>query len=111
MKKPIIGSMAKVSRSRAALVAALEGAASADAQTELLNIRELDLPMYNPDDDAPTGAVTSSPLASEMSRTSTSRIRPKVGVTPTRGSAPSSRHAIDWLHLLRDRDPPSSTTR
>ncbi|MDP9302859.1 MAG: NAD(P)H-dependent oxidoreductase [Actinomycetota bacterium] len=48
------GSMAKVSTSRAALVAALEGAASAGAETELLDIRELDLPMYNSDEDQPT---------------------------------------------------------
>ena len=52
------GSMARVSRSRAALVAALEGAAAAEAITELLDIRELDLPMYNPDDDEPPAAAT-----------------------------------------------------
>lgn len=51
------GSMAKVSRSRAALVSALQGAAGAGAETELLDIRELNLPMYNPDDDAPTEAA------------------------------------------------------
>jgi FMN reductase len=52
------GSMAKASRSRAALVSALQGAAGAGAETELLDIRELNLPMYNPDDDAPTEAAT-----------------------------------------------------
>ena len=52
------GSMAKVSRSRAALVAALEGANSVGAQTMLLDIRELDLPMYNPEDNRPTEAAT-----------------------------------------------------
>ena len=52
------GSTAKVSRSRAALTVALKGAAGAGARTELLDIRELDLPMYNPDDAAPTAAVT-----------------------------------------------------
>ena len=45
------GSTARISRSRAALRAALDGAASAGAETELLDIRELDLPMYNPDDE------------------------------------------------------------
>ena len=51
------GSLASVSRSRAALQAALEGAERADAETELLDIRRLDLPMYNPDDDEPTDAA------------------------------------------------------
>ena len=48
------GSLASVSRSRAALQIALEGAASAGADTQLLDIRQLDLPMYNPDNDDPT---------------------------------------------------------
>src|SRR5437870_4725485 len=43
------GSLAAISRSRAALATALEGAEEAGAVTELLDIRELDLPMYNPD--------------------------------------------------------------
>jgi NAD(P)H-dependent FMN reductase len=38
------GSMARNSRSRAALQTALEGAASAGPQTQLLDIRRLDLP-------------------------------------------------------------------
>jgi NAD(P)H-dependent FMN reductase len=52
------GSLARISRSRAALQRALEGAASAGAETQLLDIRELDLPMYNPDDDEPTEAAS-----------------------------------------------------
>src|SRR5262245_45308049 len=44
------GSLAQISRSRAALQVALEGAAQAGAATTLLDLRELDLPMYNPDD-------------------------------------------------------------
>jgi NAD(P)H-dependent FMN reductase len=44
------GSMAKISRSRAALRLALDGVADAGANVELLDIRELDLPMYDPDD-------------------------------------------------------------
>src|ERR1700675_3553622 len=47
------GSLARISRSRAALLTALEGAASAGAETHLLDLRELDLPMYNPDHDEP----------------------------------------------------------
>ena len=45
------GSLARTSRSLAALQVALEGAAEAGASTKLLNLRELDLPMYNPDDE------------------------------------------------------------
>src|SRR2546430_17280762 len=76
------GSMAKVSRSRAALVTALEGAATVGAETELLDIRALDLPMYNPDENQPTeaamtliescyaadGMLWSSPMRSEERR-------------------------------------------
>ncbi len=45
------GSLARTSRSLAALRVALDGVAEAGASTKLLNLRELDLPMYNPDDE------------------------------------------------------------
>ena len=45
------GSLARSSRSLAALRVALDGAREAGAFTKLLNLRELDLPMYNPDDE------------------------------------------------------------
>ena len=95
------GSLAAISRSRAALATALEGAESAGAETELLDIRELDLPMYNPDADEPTaeaervieglyaadGILWSSPLY--------------------QGSISGAlKNALDWLRLLGDRDPP-----
>src|SRR5262245_55175729 len=53
------GSLAEVSRSRAALQLALQGAAGAGANTTLLDLRELGLPMYNPDneDEPPESAV------------------------------------------------------
>ena len=52
------GSLARASRSLAALRVALDGAAEAGGSTRLLNLRELDLPMYNPDDERepPTAA-------------------------------------------------------
>jgi FMN reductase len=93
--------MAKVSRSRAAVVSALEGAASAGAETELLSIRELDLPMYNPDDDAPNEAaarlIESCHAADGM-----------LWSSPLYQGTISGalKNALDWLHLLRDRDPP-----
>src|SRR6266550_468242 len=88
------GSMARVSRSRAALVAALEGAAAAGARTELLDIRELDLPMYNPDEDRPTEAAArvleSCHAADGM-----------VWSSPMyQGSISGAlKNALDWLHL------------
>jgi NAD(P)H-dependent FMN reductase len=45
------GSLARASRSLAALRVALDGAAEAGASTKLLNLRELDLPIYKPDDE------------------------------------------------------------
>jgi len=48
------GSIAQSLRSRAALLVGLEGAATAGAVTELLDLRELDLPMYNPENDEVT---------------------------------------------------------
>ena len=95
------GSLASVSKSRAALQRALEGAASAGAETLLLDIRELALPMYNPDDDEPTddaarliescysadGMLWSSPMY--------------------QGTISGAlKNALDWLHVLGKRDPP-----
>jgi FMN reductase len=95
------GSLARVSRSRAALEVALEGAASAGARTQLLDLRELDLPMFDPDDTAPhasarklietchaaDGMLWSSPLY--------------------QGTISGAfKNALDWLRLLSDRDPP-----
>ena len=51
------GSLARNSRSLAALRVALDGASEAGAATCLLDLRELDLPLYNPDDErAPPAA-------------------------------------------------------
>jgi FMN reductase len=95
------GSLAELSRSRAALRLALEGAASAGAETALLDLRELALPMYNPDDDTPNeeaarlietcysadGMLWSSPLY--------------------QGTISGAlKNALDWLHLLGGREPP-----
>ena len=95
------GSLAAVSRSRAALEIALEGAEAAGAETELLDLRELALPMYAPDADELTpeatrliealhsadGSIWSSPLY--------------------QGSISGAlKNALDWLHLLGTRDPP-----
>jgi FMN reductase len=95
------GSLAQASRSRAALRVALDGAAAAGAETELLDLRELDLPLYDPDHDAPTdsaarlietcydadGMLWSSPLY--------------------QGTISGAfKNALDWLHALGRREPP-----
>ena len=93
------GSLARSSTSRAALQRALEGAA-AGAETHLLDLRELDLSMYDPDDEpgeaaaeliescyAADGLIWSSPLY--------------------QGTISGAlKNALDWLHVLGRRDPP-----
>jgi FMN reductase len=93
------GSLATRSQSRAALVTALAGATEAEAETELLDLRELDLPMYNPEAEGLTpstqrmidalqcadGLLWSSPLY--------------------QGSISGSfKNALDWLHLPSGQD-------
>lgn len=51
------GSLRETSRSRAALAVALEGAAAAGVSVELLDPRELGVPMYSPDLEADPAAV------------------------------------------------------
>ena len=94
------GSLARISRSRAALRKVLDGAEATGVDTELLDLRELGLPMYNPDDDEPgesatrliescyaaDGLVWSSPLY--------------------QGTISGAlKNALDWLHLLGSREP------
>src|SRR5438128_2151963 len=95
------GSLAEVSRSRAALRVALEGAAGAGAETTLLDLRELDLPMYNPDDESPTVAAAKL-------------IESCYGADGMLWSSPmyqgtisgAFKNALDWLHVLGAREPP-----
>jgi FMN reductase len=95
------GSPASVSRSRAALQIALEGAASAGADTQLLDIRRLDLPMYNPDDDEPT--ETAARLI-ESCYTADGLLLSSPMYQGTISGA--LKNALDWLHLLGEREPP-----
>ena len=95
------GSLAATSRSRAALLVALEGAEQAGAATRLLDLRELDLPMFDPDEQEPgdearklmegcyeaDGLIWSSPLY--------------------QGTISGAfKNALDWLHDLGRREPP-----
>jgi FMN reductase len=95
------GSLAELSRSRAALALALEGAVDAGAQTELLDLRRLDLPMYDPDRDEPPQA------AAELIE-ACYRADGMLWSSPLYQGTISGalKNAIDWLHDLGRRDPP-----
>src|SRR5271167_1005597 len=95
------GSLARVSRSRAALQVALEGAASAGAETTLLDLRELALPMYDPDDDEP-GAAADRLIETCYSADGMLWSSPKYQGT----ISGAFKNALDWLHLLGAREPP-----
>ena len=95
------GSLASASRSRAALRTALDGAAAAGAETQLLDLRELALPMYNPDDDEPTEAAAElieSCYAADGLLWSSPLYQGTI--------SGAFKNALDWLHLLGHRDPP-----
>jgi FMN reductase len=100
------GSLAKRSHSLAALKIALEGAAEAGAKTELLDIRELSLPMYDPENNNPPPSVLK--LCNAV-----------YGADGLIWSSPmyngtisgSFKNALDWLKLLGDRNPPYLTDK
>jgi FMN reductase len=95
------GSVAQISRSRAALQVALEGAASAGATTELLDLRELELPMYNPDDDEP------SPAAARLIESCYEADGMLWSSPMYQGTISGAfKNALDWLHVLGRRKPP-----
>jgi FMN reductase len=99
------GSLAATSASLTALKVALEGAAAAGADTQVLDLRVLDLPMFLPTAVPPEavvrfcneayaahGLLWSSPLYN--------------------GTVSGAfKNAIDWLHLLNDRQPPYLTNK
>jgi FMN reductase len=94
------GSIARASRSRAALQVALEGAASAGAETRLLDLRELDLQMFNPEDEPTDAAIElldACHAADGMLWSSPMYQGTILGAL---------KNALDWLRLLGDRNPP-----
>jgi FMN reductase len=94
------GSLAIQSSSLAALRIALEGAAEAGAQTELLDIRELSLPMYAPD-------ISEVPESVSQLCDSVHRADGLLWSSPLyHGTISGSfKNALDWLQLLSDRKP------
>ena len=94
------GSIARTSRSRAALEVALEGAASAGAETRLLDLRELDLQMFNPEDEPTAAAIEllDACHAADGMLWSSPMYQGTI--------SGALKNALDWLRLLGDRDPP-----
>jgi FMN reductase len=99
------GSLSARSTSLAALTVALEGAAQAGAETELLDVRVLDLPSYSPDVTAPTAAMHLGEVVAAA--------HGMVWSSPLyHGSVSGSfKNALDWLQVLAERDPPYLTDK
>lgn len=100
------GSLAQHSNSLAALRIALEAAAEAGAKTELLDIKQLSLPMYDPANEKPPDSV----------RSMCDAIYEADGLiwsSPMYNGTISGsfKNALDWLILLNDRTPPYLTDK
>ena len=94
------GSLRAASTSRAALQAALEGAAGSGADTALIWVRDLDLPLYSAERAIPAAAAQFAEAAYGCDA--------MIWSSPTyHGSVSGSfKNALDWLILLAERDPP-----
>src|SRR5579862_9759226 len=94
------GSLRAESTSRAALAATLEGAAASGADTELVWVRDLGLPLYT--------AEHTPPAAAERFAETVYECDAMIWSSPTyHGSVSGSfKNALDWLILLAERDPP-----
>lgn len=95
------GSLRERSTSLEALRVALRGAEMAGAETELLDLRRLDLPMYAP-------GAKSLPAAVERLLDTVHAADGMIWSTPLyHGSVSGSfKNALDWLNPLGDREPP-----
>jgi FMN reductase len=100
------GSLAPNSASLAALSVALDGAREFGAEVRLLNLRELNLPMYVP------GAST-MPEAARVLCEATSEAQGLMWSSPLYHGTVSGafKNALDWLQLLSDRTPPYLTDK
>ena len=96
------GSLARNSRSLAALRVALDGASVAGAATMLLDLRELDLPLYNPDDEREPPPAASDLIEACYAADGMIWSSPMYQGT----ISGAFKNALDWLHALGSRDPP-----
>jgi FMN reductase len=85
---------------------ALDGAADAGAETQLLDLRRLDLPLYNPEDDEPTGAT-----ATRIEAVYAANGLLWSSLLDQGTISGAFKNALDWLHTLGGREPPHLTTR
>jgi FMN reductase len=94
------GSLRAESTSRTALQVALDGAAASGADTELIWVRDLDLPLYSAEHAPPPAALRLADTVYDCDAL--------IWSTPTyQGSVSGSfKNALDWLILLAERDPP-----
>ncbi len=100
------GSLAHASSSLAALRITLEGADKAGAVTELLDVRELNLPMYDPTEKNPPDSVRQLCKAVENSHG-------LIWSSPLYHGTISGafKNALDWLQLLSTKNPPYLTDK
>jgi FMN reductase len=100
------GSLATPSTSLAALKVALSGAADAAAETQLLDIRALDLPLYIP-------GTTEVPGAARELADAAYQADGLLWSSPMYHGTVSGafKNALDWLQLLVDRTPPYLTDK
>lgn len=99
------GSLADNSTSLAALRIALEGAAADGAETRLIAVRDLDLPLYDPKLDPPRAALE---LADALCAAHGLLWSSPLYHGTISGSF---KNALDWLQLLSDRKPPYLTDK
>jgi FMN reductase len=94
------GSLRAESTSRSALQVALEGAAAAGAEVELVSVRDLGLPLYSAEHAAPAAAQKFADTAHACDA--------MIWSSPTyQGSVSGAfKNVLDWLILLADRQPP-----
>ena len=94
------GSLSAASTSLAALRIALEGALEAGAEVQLMDIKELDLPMFQSGMETPEAALRLVQAAGEA--------HGMIWSSPLyHGTISGSfKNAVDWLDLLRGSDPP-----
>jgi len=96
------GSLARTSRSLAALRVALDGATEAGASTKLLSLRELDLPMYNPEDEREPPPAAAALIEACYDADGMLWSSPMYQGT----ISGAFKNALDWLHALGSREPP-----
>ncbi len=95
------GSLADDSTSLSALKIGLQGAAAAGAEVQLFDIRELDLPLFDPD------ILDHPPESAQRLADAVYAAQGMLWSSPLyHGTVSGSfKNAVDWLDLLRNREP------